>query len=109
MITSQRLPRSNDRGHIEASVEYCMGTGILTAFRGRMTAATLKRPRCNEQEHRGSDLPRSNDRGHIEATYAGRGTNHQIIVLPRSNDRGHIEAVGGAVPDELAVLPSAVE
>src|SRR5438045_3400781 len=70
------LPRSNDRGHIEAE---------------RPALA------CADQR---SGLPRSNDRGHIEAMQAVRST-ESCGSLPRSNDRGHIEAKGslyGVVP-----------
>jgi hypothetical protein len=113
------LPRSADRGHIEASVfprwgsrrlafrgrqtaatlklaHSLPGQRRMVAFRGRQTAATLKPISRPGFWGRNTNLPRSADRGHIEADLLCRCAG-RYDPLPRSADRGHIEAV---IPSE---------
>jgi len=100
------IPRSADRGHIEAE-PLLLGRVPVLAFRDQLIAATLKRrnefvPTCPEFPFRDqliaatlklpllgiprellADIPRSADRGHIEAapvrTDLHLGENHSAI------------------------------
>ena len=77
------LPRSDDRGRIEAAPVERMSPDAT------------------------NPLPRSDDRGRIEAEYS-RLPRQLRPILPRSDDRGRIEAVAMAGMIALILIPSAV-
>ena len=63
----QILPRSKDRGPIEARRLGSLSGLLPTPFRGRKTAAPLKPRRLPHSTSNQRSLPRSKDRGPIEA------------------------------------------
>ena len=87
------LPRSIDRGLIEACFARSVFPRAGDPFRDLLIAASLKLrdARFEGRSLRGA-LPRSIDRGLIEADRMWHARIHSLASLPRSIDRGLIEA-----------------
>ena len=86
------IPRSHERGHIEAAMKLACSGVLYSRFRAHMSAATLKHGGC------GRSLDRQHRfRAHMSAATLKRSLRAQQQLtqgwsIPRSHERGHIEA-----------------
>ena len=127
----QPLPRSIDRGLIEAGPLGDRVSDRVSAFRDQLIAASLKLDVQAVQVGEAVTLPRSIDRGLIEAPMCAfrlwiraafrdqliaaslklcleRRVKQRSLSLPRSIDRGLIEAIPSRIGSIASYQPSAI-
>ena len=92
------LPRSIERGPVEARVDGATEGRRRLTFRAQLSAAPLKLSACGVCARR-HVLPRSIERGPVEAVSVE--VTRGVVYLPRSIERGPVEACG--------VMPTAAE